>query len=104
MKRTWPNLELRARIAHRRKARAALSGVAKHVLAAIFPSAEVQTRQGFVEQMKDIDEANEAELESVAQHVKECPNCKAELARAARAGAYVPEKLLIAAGIEVLRN
>lgn len=103
-KRAWPSLELRARIARRRKARATLDGVAKHVIAAIFPSAEVQGRRKFIDDLQDIDEANDAELEEFATHVKACPDCKAELARAARAGAYVPEKLLIAAGIEILRN
>ena len=109
--RAWPSLELRARIARRRKTRAAFDGITKHIIAAILPgpplpstgpeSAQPQERRNFIE---ELEEADEAELEDVAAHVKDCPNCKAELARAARAGAYVPEKLLVAAGIEILRN
>lgn len=47
---------------------------------------------------------DDAEIEALAAHVKGCQHCKSMLAKDARVGIYIPEKLLVAAGVNVLRN
>jgi hypothetical protein len=96
----WPSLELRARITRRRKIRTALVGV-EHVIAAVLPTQVPQRPQTLIDVLEDIDDA---EMDELASHVKDCSNCKADLARAARSGAHIPDKLLVAAGIDILRN
>jgi len=108
----WPDLQLRARIAQRRAMKKSAPDFVKHIVEAI-KSGDVQAiAVPIFEERSDVDDPDERDLaglsaeqiEELATHVKDCSNCKADLARTARSGAFVPEKLLIAAGIEILRN
>jgi hypothetical protein len=92
MKRAWPDLSLRARIQRRMKVGGALDAAA-------------QKLQSLVQRVDELGlDEDEDDIEELAEHVRSCPNCKSILAKEARAGVYIPEKLLVAAGIEILRN
>jgi hypothetical protein len=104
---TWPNLELRARIVRQHNAAQHRARLVNHVIAAVMPNIVASVDPPLQDDsIIDVFECieDDADLDEAAVHVKDCTNCKARLARAARNGAYIPEQLLIAAGIDILRN
>jgi len=128
-KSNWPDLCLRERIAHRQPRSSA--DVAKLLTTSLDSMTEklemiLRTIDGMPLQEQEVEApappfapqflsqmteghdgiANVAviDIEDYAKHVKTCSNCKSEIAKAARRGVIVPEKLLVAAGIDVLKN
>jgi hypothetical protein len=90
MRKLFPDLALRARIAQQREIRAKL----KQATAALEDVAG--WLHGVVKQISERDE------DEFVAHLKECPDCRRQVGRAARAGAKLSMRVLTAAGVEVL--
>lgn len=86
----FPDLALRARAAQAREARAKLRQAA---------SALEDVSSWLHETIKQINAQSEDEF---VAHLKECPDCRRQVAKVARAGARLSSRVLAAAGIEVL--
>lgn len=86
----FPDLALRARAAQAREVRAKLKQAA---------SALEDVAGWLHEAVQQINTRNEDEF---VAHLKECPDCRRQVAKVARAGARLSSRVLAAAGIEVL--
>lgn len=89
-KRCFPDLALRARVAQNREIRAKL----KQATAVMEDVTD--WLHDVVRKISDRDE------DEFVAHLKECPDCRRQVGRAARAGARLSSRVLAAAGIEVL--
>ena len=89
-RRAFPDLGLRARIAARRE--------------------NDKQKQEFAEKLEHISEVLKKAVHQIVdageddfvEHLKECPNCRKEVARMVRSGAQLSQRVLAAAGIEIL--
>jgi len=100
VKRTWPDLALRARSAERRRTPSSPPREGLPLDTLKFGDVLVTLLGKVVEET--VGESREMTEDGFVAHLKDCVSCRRNVATFARMGVKIPSRILVAAGVEVL--